>query len=471
MQLRPYQTRVINDARALIRSLKPNGRKPRIVLRMPAGAGKTVTGGAIIRDTMLRGGTAAFLGHRDFLVSQAGLTFDRLGIPYGYMQAGKHLNPYHRCHLGMIGSMKTRQAKVKPPTVCIVDEGHHTPAATWKSVLEAWPETIFIALTATPSFRSDGKGLDTLFDGIVHGPSEAELIADGSLSDYVWYQASAPDLSKVHVRNGEYVNKELDDAASVIVADIVSSYRKHADGTIAVYFAHNVETSKRYAERFNAAGIPAAHLDAQSSPSERLRVIRDWARGNIKVITNVGLFGEGFDAAAVSGMPITIETVGLCRPTKSFPLLVQMAMRAMRKKSYPGIILDHANCFAEHNWMPDDTVQWSLSGATVREPSTSWECVGCGARVSNAHKKCPHCSSPKPAVNGGAGVQRELLHVDGDLIRIDREARRAAAEAERQGETRELAHLIEVATRQGYPNPRGWAVDVIAKRVAEAHMR
>ena len=470
---RPYQSKVIADARSLLRTLKPQGRKPRIVLRMPAGAGKTATAAFITHATLTNGGTAAFLAHRDFLIQQAGLTYDRVGIPYSYLASGKHTNKYMRCHLGMIGSMKSRQAIIKPPSLCIVDEGHHTPSKTWKAVLDAWPDTTFIALTATPSFRSDGQGLDKLFDGIVHGPTEAELIEAKALSDYIWYAPSAPDLSKVHTRGGEYVTSEVDEEMSkaVIVADIVDSYRKYADGTIAVYFASSVNTSKHYVERFNAAGIPAAHLDANSPPAERLRVIRSWAKGHIRIICNVGLFGEGFDAAAVSGEDITIETVGLCRPTKSFPLLVQMAMRAMRAKTYPGIILDHAGCFAEHQWMPDDEIDWTLAGAAERAKREAWQCEACGAMNKLTAKECISCRSPKPIANRGAGEQRELLHVDGDMIRIDREARKAAEAASKKGETQELAHLVAMAVKQGYKNPHEWAHGVVAQRMAAAYRR
>ena len=470
---RPYQSKVISDARSLLRALKPQGRKPRIVLRMPPRSGKTATAAFMAHSAMLAGRNVAFLAHRDFLIGQAGRTFDEAGIPYSYLAAGKHTNKYMRCHLGMFGSMKTRQALIKPPDLAFIDECHHTPAKTWREVVEAWPDTTFIGLSATPSHRMDGQGLDKLFDGIVHGPHEAELMAMGALSDYIWYAPSAPDMSKIHTRAGEYVTSEVADEMSkaVIVADIVDSYRKYADGTIAVYFAANIATSKLYAERFNAAGIPAVHLDKDSSTSERANVFRRLANGTIKIVCNVALFGEGLDIKAYTGLDVTIETVGLCRPTKSFPFLVQMAMRPLNPKPYPGIILDHAGCFAEHQWMPDDEIDWTLAGAAERAKREAWQCDGCGAMNKLTDKECVSCKSPKPIANRGAGEQRELLHVDGDMIRIDREARKAAEAASKKGETQELAHLVAMAVKQGYKNPHEWAHGVVAQRMAAAYRR
>src|SRR5690606_15665913 len=357
---RHYQTKLINDARELIRELRPKiqGRKPRIVLRSACGSGKTFMASLMAKSAIEKGGSAAFLCHRSFRLDQTSQTFNSAGIGHSFLAAGKWLNGFDNCHIGMIGSMKSRQGKIKPPSICFIDEASHCVAKTWRQVIEAWPETTFILLTATPSFRTDGKGLEELADGIVHGPSEAELIRQGALSGYVWYAPSKPDLSGVHTRMGDYVNSEIEAEMSkaVIVGNIVDSYRKYANGTRAIYCAPSIKLSKQYAQAFCDAGIPAVHIDADSSDWERKSAAIKMADGEIKVICNMGIATMGYDLAAQAGRDVTIETVGLCRPTKSFPLLVQMAMRAMRAKPYPGIILDHAGSLDEHGWLPDDDV-------------------------------------------------------------------------------------------------------------------
>lgn len=435
----PYQTSIMDDARELIRALNKTvqGRKPRIVLRSAAGSGKTAMSAFITKATLDKGGAVGFLCHRDYLLEQTSTTYDRLSIKHGYIAAGRELDASLDCHIGMIQSMKSRQSKIKAPSVCFVDEASHAVAKTWKEVIEAWPNTTFILLTATPSFRTDGVGLEQLADGIVHGPSEASLIQSGALSEYVWFSPSHPDLSNVRSSMGEYVmsDAEREMGKDAIVGDIVSSYRKYADGKRGVYFASSIELSKRYAEAFNRAGIAAIHIDKDSSSDERRAAAKAMARGDLKIICCMGIAAYGFDLAAAAGEPVTIEVVGLCRPTQSFPLLVQMAMRAMRAKDYPGIILDHANCFEIHNWLPDDDVDWTLSGA--KRPSDippTYMCDGCGSILKRGEHQCVFCGTDNREVIRKIKEKTELDHINGELERIDQENRKRKEEENKERE-------------------------------------
>lgn len=468
MQPRHDQIALINDARALLRELRPRiqGRKPRIVVRAACGFGKTFLSAFMTKSALERGGSAAFLCHRSFLLDQTSQTFDRVGIPHSFLAAGKWLNRFDNCHIGMIGSMRTRQDKIKPPSICFIDEASHCVAETWRRVIEAWPETTFILLTATPSFRTDGKGLEELADGIVHGPSEAELIRSGALSDYIWYAPSKPDLSGVHTRMGDYVNSEVEAEMSkaVIVGNIVQSYKKYADGTRAIYFAPSIKLSRQYAQAFTDAGIPAVHIDADSTDWERKSAAIHMASGDLKIITNMGIATMGYDLAAQAGRPVTIETVGLCRPTKSFPLLVQMAMRAMRAKPYPGIILDHAGSLEEHQWLPDDEVEWDLSGAK-RKPVSELvgHCDNCGSHLRRGAVVCANCGTAVDRKKNRTAERVDIEHVEGDLEIVDREARRRAERME-QGQARTLDELIDLAKRRKYKFPQAWAAKIYSAR-------
>lgn len=434
------------------------------------------------KSALERGGTAAFLAHRDFLLEQTSQTFAAAGIGHSYLASGRWLNRFDNCHIGMIGSMKSRQGKIKPPSICFIDEASHCVAKTWRAVIEAWPETTFILLTATPSFRTDGVGLEELADGIVHGPSEADLIRMGALSDYVWYAPSKPDTTGMHTRMGEWVSAEAEAemAKAAIIGNIVDSYRKYADGTRALYFAQSIRLSKQYAQAFTDAGIPAVHIDADSSDWERKSAAMKMASGEIKIITNMGIATMGYDLAAQAGRDVTIETVGLCRLTKSFPLLVQMAMRAMRAKAYPGIILDHAGSLDHHNWLPDDEVEWTLSGAKRKAVSElGGECSSCGAQLRRGSLECHNCGATveKPVRKQAERV--DIEHVDGDLAKVDRDARKREKEAEILARKVEewtcstLEDMILLAHRRKYRWPEQWAAKMwtlqASKRRAKDH--
>lgn len=466
MKLRNYQTQLINDARAELRRLTPlvEGRKPRLVMQLGCGGGKTILAASMAASAIDRGGSAAFLCHRDFLLKQSSDTFSRASIDHSYIANGRWFNPWTTCHIGMIGSMKSRISKIKAPSLCFIDEAHHCVAETWNAVLDYWPQTTFILLSATPGMRTDGKGLEEVADGIVCGPSNAKLIEEGALSDYVWYAPTEPNMKNVNMRMGEVIQSEAEKAMSgKIIGDIVKSYKKYADGALAVYFAQTVKLSKTYAEAFNEAGIPSAHLDADTPTAERESIIRKAADGHIKVLFNVGLFGEGFDMAAMAGKPITIDAVGICRITKSFPLLVQMAMRSMRAKDYPGIILDHAGAYREHNWLPDDDVEWTLHGAERKAVGAGIkQCDNCGAALRRGTLVCTSCGFANIQTKEGKAIERSgPVHVDGELDAIDREEiRRQREEAisdmkVKRSQARTLEDLINIEKDMGYRS--GWA--------------
>ena len=475
MKLRWYQEKIIQDARDELKRLSQvvTHRKPRIVVRMPAGSGKTLTAAAMAKGTIEKGGSVVFLAHRDFLVEQTSETFKRLGIDHSFLAAGKWLNPWSKCHVGMVQSMKSRIGRIKPPSVCFIDESHHTPSKTWNDIVDAWPGTTFIMLTATPSFRLDGKGMDIVADSIVHGPEIRQLIDEGALSDYRYFSPTKLDTSKFHTKMKEYVTHEVDAEMSkrAIIGDIVESYKKYANNTLAVYFAPTVDTSRKYAEAFNAAGIKAEHMDANTPSNERKQIAKRLSTRETLVMCNVGLATEGYDLAAQAGADVTIETVGLCRPTQSFPLIVQMAMRAMRAKPYPGIILDHANCYNDHNWLPDDEVEWTIeSKARDKKTQGIIHCKGCGAALKRGTEICVDCGTLTKASVGEFKERAGVSHIDGELAEITRQA----AEAERQrlildnkkdqGRARTLEELVELGKKRGYKNPTGWARNIFNAR-------
>ena len=59
------------------------------------------------------------------------------------------------------------------------------------------------------------------------------------------------------------------------------------------------------------------------------------------VLTNWTCSG-GYDLAAQAGMDVTVEGVGLVRPTSSEALAIQQMGRCLRPKAEPAIIIDHA---------------------------------------------------------------------------------------------------------------------------------
>lgn len=465
MALREYQSTIVEEVRKKLRKVR------RVLIQLPTGGGKTEIARFITASTIEKAGTAWFLCHRDFLVDQTSKTWARNGIEHSLIAAGKWYNPYMASQVAMVNTLRNRLAKILAahgaPKVCIWDEAHHISAATWAAIMDMLPDTIHIGLSATPQ-RLDGKGLDAYFDDIVLGPTPHWLMTHndfgecapglGYLSDYRMFAPSAPDLVGVHTRGNDYDKQEVDAAItkSVIVGDLVGHYRRYAMDKKAVYFAHSVKRSIDLADAFNAAGIPARHLDGDASTWERKQAAIMFAAGDLSVLTNVDLFGEGYDLAAQAERDVTIEAVGLCRPTQSLALHLQQIGRSLRPKAEPAIILDHAGNWLRHG-LPDDDRDWSLKGVERKASTTTQQCENCLAVVSAHAVVCKSCGAKlkeKAALSGMGG--REVEHQDGELLEIERDTNRRTKELE-ELQAGSVHELMDIARKRGYPDPLGWA--------------
>lgn len=455
MDLRPYQVELVDRVRAKMRVSR------RVLLQLATGGGKTAIASFIVKSAVQRGGKVWFICHRDFLVEQTEKTFRSAGVECSFIAQGRWFNPWVPVQVAMVNTLSNRIEKLieqhGAPRVCIWDEAHHISAKTWAKIMLLMPDTIHIGLSATPQ-RLDGRGLDDHFDDIVCGPSVAWLMEQGFLSQYRMFAPSAPDLAGVHTQAGDYNPAEIDAAMErgVIVGDIVGHYRKLAMGLRAVYFAHNVKRSRELAFAFTEAGIPAQHLDGTASTWERRQAAQMFAAGQLSVLTNVDLFGEGYDLAAQAERDVTIEAVGLCRPTQSLALHLQQLGRSLRPKTQPAVILDHAGNWLRHG-LPDDDREWTLLGSKKSVVPEPLQCEECLAILPHNTTICPHCGTVLPVKGrkAGGGKARFVEQRDGDLHEVDRNSRKAMELEELQATG--VNDLVAIAKRRGYPDPIGWA--------------
>lgn len=461
--LRDYQEDMIRRCRQALR------RHRRVLLQAPTGAGKTALASYMAGQSAANGRAVWFICHRAELVTQTSLTFRRFGIAHGIISAGIPMDLRQSVQVCSIDTLKNRLAKLPPPALVIWDECHHIGAAGWAKVMATLGNAFHIGLSATPC-RLDGRGLDEHFDELVLGPSVSWLIEQGHLSPYRVFAPPGADLSGVRTRMGDFATGDAEAAMDKprLIGDAIAHWRKHADGLRSVAFATTVRHSQHLAEQFNLAGIPAAHLDGGTPKAERAQIIRHFADGRIKVLTNVALFGEGFDLSAIAGRDVTIDCVMQHRPTQSLALHLQQVGRAMRPT--PGkvaIILDHAGNTQRHG-LPDDDREWTLEGrakgkraANDNGPPPPVICDGCFNAIRRPQPPaCPHCGKRLVAEAKPPKV------ADGDLVEIG-EVEKAELRRQRlreQAKAKTLQDLVSLATRRGYKNPQGWAWKVWSNR-------
>ena len=236
-----------------------------------------------------------------------------------------------------------------------------------------------------------------------------QLVEQNHLVPFRYFAPSEPDLRAVRTVRGDYKNDQLEGAMTKgqLTGDIIKHWKNIAVNRPTICFAVNIHHSKILEEKFNEAGIPAKHCDADSTDEERNEVIRRLEKGEIKVICNVGIFCTGIDIGCIGA-------IILARPTKSYNLFVQQIGRGTRLSSGKSdcILLDHAGNIIRHGF-PTMEPEVDLSGIPKRE-TTSPEfktCKNCFALYIG--KICPDCGEEPAPVE-----KKQILESDEELTEI-----------------------------------------------------
>lgn len=402
MTLRPYQSAAVDAALVALAD------KGSAVLQMPTGAGKTKTATAIIER---EDGPTWFICHRQEIERQASAAFTAAGIDHGIVSPRASPDYGKRVQIVSVATLARRMADLPAPKLAVWDECHHVAAKSWAKVREAMADTRHLGLTATPE-RLDGKGLSEWFSEIVTGPTTRELIDAGWLSEFRYFAPSDPDLTAAKVQAGDYKKGDIAKVMNtpVLIGDAVAEYKRSAPGRRALAFCASIDASKALVARFNADGIPAAHVDGTTPTDERDAAVSALAAGTISVLSNVEVFTEGFDLPA-------IDTVILMRPTKSLALFLQMIGRVLRLAAGKdgALIFDHAGLWLDHGWF-DIPVDWSLDGGARKR------------RISKMGdsrlRRCPECKEVRVerVETCGCGYEfptgREIGEYDGALREV-----------------------------------------------------
>jgi superfamily II DNA or RNA helicase len=473
--LRDYQAAMLRQATGMMRA----GVR-RILLVLPTGGGKTMMAAAMQGAAAAHGWDSQFLVHRRELVDQTSRTFSELGVAHGFVAAGHPFDPAADVLIAGVQTLVGRLGRVAVPALVIPDEAHHATATTWVTVLDAYGDAYVIGLTATPE-RLDGRGLKDKFDAMIVGPSTADLIAWGYLSPFDYYAPGDPDTEGVKRTAGDFNRGAIAEIMDKpkLVGDVVEHYLRLARGERGIVFAASREHSRHMAEAFRSEGVRAAHVDGDSKDRDEL--VNAFRAGDLDVMTNVDLFGEGFDVP-------DIVYCALARPTQSLSLYLQHCGRDLRAvyaenrdlstiearlaaiASGPkprGIISDHAGNFWRHGW-PDTPRCWSLEGREGRargsvnaDAMAIRQCMTCYRVAPSTMKTCPGCGEIF------LGQPRVLRTEAGTLTKLERAAIREEAAAAKVVERRRHAmeerrckthgDLVRLAEGRGYKNPEDWA--------------
>jgi DNA repair protein RadD len=420
-RLRDYQIDIIDQVKKFDAPLIP----------LPTGGGKTVIAAAIIKESVDAGKRALFVVHRRELVVQASAKLLDNGVDHAILM-GAESSEYlgQRCIVASIQTLYARAFRnrtiTRPPAdIIIFDEAHHCRARTYIEIRKAYPNAKIIGLTATPA-RGDGRGLGgDLFSDLVTVPTYRQLIDRQYLVPPTVYAPVRPDLRGVRTLDtGDYSPCELETRmnTNALVGGIVENWFKLGENRPTLVFTSGVNHSEHLKREFQAAGVEAEHIDANTRLEERKSIIAGFRVGTVKVLCNCMIFTEGFDEPSASCLI-------LARPTKLLTMYRQMVGRVLRPHPQSGKldarILDHSGAVYRHGY-PDDEIEWTLS------PDESALNRSEAARAVGGHKreliKCPKCAAVRLEGEGCRGCgwkpetkPRYLQVADGELGKVARD--------------------------------------------------
>lgn len=371
MELRPYQTELIQNIREEIKK----GHRA-VVAVLGCGGGKSVIQAMIAKSATDRGNRVLFIVHRKELCAQIADTFVRCGVDLNL------------CRIQMVQTVARRLGQGSwEPSVIITDECHHALSNSYMKIYEYYKKALRLGFTATP-VRLNYGGLGEVFESMVTGVTTSWLIEHNYLAPYEYYSVKLVNTDKLKTRAGEYISSDVSELMEqrYIYGEVLKTYHKKAEGKKTIIYCASIEASKNTIEEFRKEGIRAAHLDGKTNENLRAETIRRFRNGEIDVLSNVDLFGEGFDVP-------DCECVILLRPTMSLTLHIQQSMRSMRyKEGKTAIIIDHVGNVYRHG-LPDDDREWTLEANKKKQQSEVKvkECPICFTILKNTEKRCYRC--------------------------------------------------------------------------------
>jgi len=364
----PHQITACRECMAFL----THGPRPRVLLHMPTGAGKTRTAMNVLahffRDRLDESSLVVWLAHSEELCEQAAEEFEKAWSALGnrpvniYRAYGPHrpdlqalrggllvagLQLLHRRSLSEQDSFFRIARSV---SLIVIDEAHQAIAPTYRHLLELLavdPRTALLGLSATPGRSLLDAHQDMELAQFFHRQKVtlsvpgydspiAYLQAEGYLAnveyDYVPY---SPGHNIVMTpEEVQRLQSELDLPQSVIARLgqdhkrnflIVSRLIEEArTGSKIIVFACSVQHAHILAGILAAKGFRAGAITSSTNPARRRQLIADYKTPlGCQILCNYGVLTTGFDA------PRT-KCALIARPTQSVVLYSQMVGRAAR---------------------------------------------------------------------------------------------------------------------------------------------
>jgi len=290
------------------------------VFSVSTGSGKSILSLHIIRDRLMEGKRCIFIVHslsilNDFIEKATALGFD-----FGVMQGNNTRDIDKQFVIASTLSLKNSIFDS-----IFIDECH----LVYKGLINFVnynPQAEVIGYTATPF----NPNMNKIFNNVICVTTAKQLTEDKVLVPLKIKVATQINLSKIGLKNGEYIDRDIEEAGNEILGDTVKFWQQYASDRKTLIFGATIKHAESITQSFLDAGIESATYCANTNEESRAEMIKQFKDSNSKlmVLTTVSALSTGFDAPIASCM---VD----CRPlSKSLTSFTQEVGRILR--SYPG---------------------------------------------------------------------------------------------------------------------------------------
>lgn len=250
----------------------------------------------------------------------------------------------------------------------LVDEGHHSAAASWQKVFRRFPNAKVVLLTATP-FRSDQRPLD---GEVIYKYSFAKAMMSGFIK-HIHSRQFAPEAlyftyrddvrkhtldevlqlrEEAWFRRGVALSPECN--RHIVEASIQRCNRLRSATGIqhqVIAAACSVDHARQVRSIYEECGYRAAEIHSDMDEDDQEAVLERLRLGQLDCIVQVQMLGEGFDHPRLS-------VAAIFRPFRSLAPYIQFVGRVMRvvhqdAPGHPdnhGYVVSHVGLNNEARW-------------------------------------------------------------------------------------------------------------------------
>ena len=414
--LRPYQQEAVD---AVYNFLREKDTNPCVVI--PTAGGKSLCLAQVAKDAVTKlNGRVLILAHVKELVEQNAAKLRAIcpELKVGVYSAGlDSRDTKESVVVAGIQSVYNKMDLFEPFDLIMVDEVHMVPPdgeGRYRTFLNAAkernPHVRLIGWTATP-FRTQGGLIckpENLFNEICYEIGVKDLIDKGYISKITSKSGRVkPDLSNLHIRAGEFVADEVEEAMGsdqVVRTACQEIVFRTQDRKTCLVFCTSVAHCKKVAKLISEySGEECAIVTGDTPDFERAETIAR-LRGEkietdlfgscakpLKYCCNVAVMTTGTDIPG-------IDTVALLRPTNSPGLLIQMIGRGFRLSPQTGktecLVLDYGKNIERFG--PIDMIDIREPKKATEDAPLVKECPKCQTLVRLPVMLCPECGFEFP---------------------------------------------------------------------------